>query len=113
MISDVTDGVGCGIGALLESWRLLSLYFEDVDLRLKRLVRVGKSSLLTSIVACLIITKNTLRDLFSTIAVNQVSNNTPLIRFTRLQNQRLVVRGSVRFDWDDSCNRVVRLETKL
>ncbi|GMF18042.1 unnamed protein product [Phytophthora lilii] len=46
MVSDVTDGILCGPQALLENWRLMSLYYSDVNVKLKRLLQVEGNSVL-------------------------------------------------------------------
>ncbi|KAG3088449.1 hypothetical protein PI125_g18351 [Phytophthora idaei] len=104
MTSDVTDSVECGPDAILESWRLLSLYCEDVSVQLKHLVRADRTSLLATTVVCFTITKHTLHYLFPHVTADQVYSENQGVRFplaTKLLNQRLMVRGSVRFDWDD------------
>ncbi|KAG7375867.1 hypothetical protein PHYPSEUDO_014966 [Phytophthora pseudosyringae] len=105
MAPDVTDGNVSGAEALLENWKLLSLHHSDVQLQLKRLDQVGQDSLLASTATSVIITENTLRDVYPHLAGSLLE--------AKLLNQRLVMRGSVRFYWDASCGRVGRIESKV
>ncbi|KAL3657764.1 hypothetical protein V7S43_017336 [Phytophthora oleae] len=91
---DVTDGMLCGADALLENWRLLSLYYDDVNVKLKRLEQDGPSgSLVGKTILSVTITEKTLQNVFPHLAQSLAS---------KLVNQRLVLRGSVRFDWDNA-----------
>ncbi|ETM01723.1 hypothetical protein L917_01719 [Phytophthora nicotianae] len=109
MASDVTDGVIGGAEGILENWRLFSIFHGDVNVQLKRLQQVTTDSLLATMTISLTITGNTLHQLYPhLVSEGEVS---PL--GTRLLNQRLVMRGSVRFDWDEASNRVVRLDSKF
>ncbi|KAL3657765.1 hypothetical protein V7S43_017337 [Phytophthora oleae] len=116
MAQDVTDGDVCGAQALLESWRLLSLYFDDIHVQLKRLEQVSTDSLLASTVTSVSITENTLQSAFPHLLVSRglegeaTSVWSPLA--AKLLNQRLVLHGSVRFDWDAALGRVDRVEFK-
>ncbi|OWZ05958.1 BZIP transcription factor [Phytophthora megakarya] len=90
MAHDVTDGVVCGPEALLENWKLVSQYGGDVNFQLKRLEQVATDSLLATTRTSVTVTAN-----------------------TKLLNKRLVLRGSVRFDWDQSMGRVTRHESTV
>ncbi|EGZ18072.1 hypothetical protein PHYSODRAFT_261472 [Phytophthora sojae] len=104
MASDVTDGDATGPDALLRHWRLFSMVFDDVHLQLKRMEQIEDDSLLALSSISITITEKTLRYVFPPL--------NPTIA-KKLLKQRLVVRGSSRFDWDESCGRVIRLESKL
>ncbi|KAG1695844.1 hypothetical protein DVH05_019182 [Phytophthora capsici] len=117
MAKDVTDGDVCGAEALLESWRLLSHYFSDVHVQPKRLEQVSTESLLASTVTSLTITHNTLQSAFPhLLASREVEGGEPSTVSSplgeKLLNQRVVLRGSIRFDWDSSLGRVIRVESK-
>ncbi|GMF18045.1 unnamed protein product [Phytophthora lilii] len=110
MSPDVTDGTACGAEALLENWRLLSLYFDDVKLQLKRLEQVGEDTLIAVTSISATITENTLRQVFPHL-VDEEGELSSL--GSKLLNQRLVMRGSLRFDWDASTGRVQRAESRV
>ncbi|KAF1791175.1 hypothetical protein GQ600_10818 [Phytophthora cactorum] len=109
MAADVTDGTICGAEAILQNWRLFSVFHGDVNVQLKRLQQVAADSLLATMAISLTITKNTLHQLYPhLVSDDQVS---PLA--VRLLNQRIVVCGSMRFVWDEASGRVARLDSKL
>ncbi|POM57941.1 BZIP transcription factor [Phytophthora palmivora] len=110
MAPDVTDGIVCGVEALLEHWKLVSQYFSDVNVELKRLEEVAPDSLLATTVVSVTITDNTLCQVFPHL-VGEGGRVSPLGE--KLRNQRVVLRGSVRFDWDASMGRVLRHESKV
>ncbi|KAE9293987.1 hypothetical protein PR003_g24370 [Phytophthora rubi] len=107
MTADVTDGVVFGAEALLENWRLLSLYHDDVHVQLQRLEQIGDDSLRAVTTTSITITKNTLRHVYPHLD----SEHSALA--AKLLNQRLVMRGTVHFDWDNTSGRVVRVMSKV
>ncbi|KAK1930269.1 bZIP transcription factor 1 [Phytophthora citrophthora] len=117
MVKDVTDGDRCGAETLLESWRLLSLYFDDVYVQPKRLEQVSTGSLLASTIISLTITKNSLQSAFPHLLASREVEGESQVMWSplgeKLLNQRVVLRGSVRFDWDSSLARVIRVESKM
>ncbi|KAE8976809.1 hypothetical protein PF005_g25178 [Phytophthora fragariae] len=108
MVSDVTDCTVTGPDALLEHWRLFSLSFDDVHLQLKRMEQLDEESLLAFTTTSVTITESTLHHVFPHLGTERLSSIA-----AKLLNQRLVLRGSSRFDWDDTCGRVMRLESKV
>ncbi|OWY95846.1 hypothetical protein PHMEG_00034042 [Phytophthora megakarya] len=116
MASDVTDGIVCGVKELLERWRLFSLFHGDVNVHLNNLEKRAGGSLLANTTTSITITENTLHHLYphlvcSTENDDDVGELSPLA--LKLLNQRLIVRGSVWFGWDEATARVSRLETKI
>ncbi|KAG7400338.1 hypothetical protein PHYBOEH_006095 [Phytophthora boehmeriae] len=112
---DVTDGPLCGAEALLDNWRLLSLYHDDLHVQLKRLEQGPNNSLVATATIGLTITANTLLNVYPHLltgveAASDRGGWPPLA--SKLLNQRLEVLASVRFDWESDCGRVVRLESK-
>ncbi|KAE9075857.1 hypothetical protein PF010_g24136 [Phytophthora fragariae] len=111
MSPDVTDGSACGPDAILKHWKLLSLYHGDVHVQLKRLRQdSGSGSVVATTRVGLTITEKSLRYIYPHLSADS-SDSTLLAK--KLLNQRLVMRGSVRFDWDDNSGQVVRMETKI
>ncbi|KAG6617468.1 BZIP transcription factor [Phytophthora cinnamomi] len=107
MAEEVTDGVVCGAEALMENWRLLSRYHGDVHYQLKRLEQLGEDSLCAVTTTSVTMTENTLRHVYPHLDVEHST------LAAKLLNQRLVMRGTVRFDWDNASGRVVRVESKV
>ncbi|KAF1791177.1 hypothetical protein GQ600_10820 [Phytophthora cactorum] len=106
MVHDVTDGVVHGVEALLENWKLLSLYHDDVFVQLQRLDYVTEDSLQATTTVAFVS-----HLLVSPIRDHKEEQVSPLA--AKLLNQRIVVRGTVRFDWDEASCCMTRLETKL
>ncbi|KAG7398673.1 hypothetical protein PHYBOEH_010722 [Phytophthora boehmeriae] len=111
MTSDVTDGSLCGAEQILDNWRRVSLYHQDVNMQLLRLekARGVEDALIARVSVSLTITENTLKCLYPHLVDN--GQRSPLA--DKLLDQRLVMRGSVYFNWDQSTGRVARLESKV
>ncbi|KAG6622737.1 BZIP transcription factor [Phytophthora cinnamomi] len=107
MVQEVTDGVVCGAKALMENWKLLSRYHGDVHYQLKRLEQFGEDSLYAVTTISVHLTENTLRHVYPHLYVEHST------LAAKLLNQRLVMRGTVHFDWDNASGRVVRVESKV
>ncbi|ETK95267.1 hypothetical protein F441_01827 [Phytophthora nicotianae CJ01A1] len=116
MAPDVTDGNVHGVEAMLENWKMLSLNGGDVHFQPKRLEQLGAGSLLATTKMSVTITESSLRQLFPHLVVDQDAKEDQAKKLSalaaKLLNQRLCVCGSVRFDWDTSIGRVLRLESK-
>ncbi|KAG7397083.1 hypothetical protein PHYBOEH_001297 [Phytophthora boehmeriae] len=115
MAQDMTDGALCGVDALLENWRLLSSYHESIYVELKCLKQDRDNSLVATVTTSLTITENTLQNLYphllsSDAAGDEYEELSSLA--AKLLNQRIVVPGSVRFDWDDAYGCIMRMESK-
>ncbi|ETI55431.1 hypothetical protein F443_01858 [Phytophthora nicotianae P1569] len=116
MAHDMTDGVVCGVEALLQNWKLLSFYHGDLYVQLQRLDHVTKDSLQATITVSLTITESTLQNLYPHLldsTARDIDDGQRPSLAAKLLNQRIVVHGSVRFDWDEANSRVMRLESKL
>ncbi|POM63464.1 BZIP transcription factor [Phytophthora palmivora] len=111
MAPDVTDGNVCGVEALLENWKGFSLCHDDVHFQLKRLEQINEDCLLAVTATRVTITENTLRQVYPHLVDANGVGCSPLAM--KLLNQRLVIPGSVRFDWDSTCGRVMRVESNM
>ncbi|OWY95847.1 hypothetical protein PHMEG_00034044, partial [Phytophthora megakarya] len=100
-----------GVEAIVENWKLLSFYHDEVQIRLQRMEQITQDSLLAFAMIRLTITKKTLQYLYPHLIDNNDKGTAALA--AKLLNQHLLVRGSVRFDWDSVNERVVRLESKF
>ncbi|EGZ18066.1 hypothetical protein PHYSODRAFT_300895 [Phytophthora sojae] len=102
MALDVTDGDACGVEAILEMWRLFSLHHSDL---------VSDESVLATTSTRITITDHTVRALYPHLLETEARGRFSLAGM--LLNKRLVIQGTVRFDWDETSGRVVRLESKM
>ncbi|OWY98150.1 hypothetical protein PHMEG_00031154 [Phytophthora megakarya] len=110
MSNDVTRGVLRGVHALLENWRLFTMYHSDVQLNLERLDGGPRGSVVATGTTVITITENTLRNLYPHLLIGDAIW-TPLAR--RLLNQRIEMATSICFGWDESSRCVTRLDTKI
>ncbi|OWZ03110.1 hypothetical protein PHMEG_00025220 [Phytophthora megakarya] len=112
MSSNVNDGFMCGPKAILSKWMLFSLCFDDVNVDLHRL-EVGplKNSVVSTVITRITISDSTLHLIFPHLVNGDPGGYiTSLSR--KLLGQRLVVRCSVTFEWDDTSNRIIKMQSK-
>ncbi|OWZ04963.1 hypothetical protein PHMEG_00023037, partial [Phytophthora megakarya] len=104
--SDVTDGFKVGPEAILENMLLFSYYFRNFHVVLEELKKGPTADSIVAITTTSVtISENTLRLVFPHLAEDWVESQHSL--GSKLLNQQLVMRGLVRFDWDNITNRVV------
>ncbi|KAG2993235.1 hypothetical protein JG687_00015540 [Phytophthora cactorum] len=96
MAPDVAYNAGRGPEAIMRSWKCLSMWFEDVELELEDLTKTGRGSIVAETTTQVTITERTLRNVFPHLS----SSDEGRALADKLLNQRLVMRGSVRFEWD-------------
>ncbi|KAG7395556.1 hypothetical protein PHYBOEH_003608 [Phytophthora boehmeriae] len=116
MAPDVRDGELSGPEQLLKHWQLLSLYFDSPHVHLEHLTNIAKDSLQATTTTSVTITETTLRHLFPHLSSdgNGGVNGgqwSPLA--ARLMGQKIVLRGSVFFEWDAAAERVANLQTQM
>ncbi|ETK80468.1 hypothetical protein F441_14115 [Phytophthora nicotianae CJ01A1] len=116
MAPDVVNGCQRGVEAILAKWRLFSDYFNNVHVELERLEKSASPYSLTAItITTVTISKEAMRAVFPHLNSDgkggaHGGNWSPLGQ--RLLNQRLVMRGSVRFDWDSASDSVVSIQSQ-
>ncbi|KAG6951378.1 hypothetical protein JG688_00013761 [Phytophthora aleatoria] len=109
MASDVVNGHQCGVEAILAKWRLFSEYFDDVYVELEKLEKSATSHSLVAITTTSVtISERTMRTVFPHLN----SDGQGGAEGRRLLNQRFVMRGSVRFDWDSATDCVVSIQSQ-
>ncbi|GMF42327.1 unnamed protein product [Phytophthora fragariaefolia] len=99
MTYDVVFNAGRGPEAVARSWKCLSIWFQDVELELEGMVKDVRGSLTATTSTSVTISEGTIRNVFP-----HLSGESVLVK--KLLNQRVVVRGSIRFEWDDAVGRV-------
>ncbi|KAG1703259.1 hypothetical protein DVH05_008169 [Phytophthora capsici] len=104
MASDVTDGPICGVDALVKNWMMLSFSFEDINVQLECLDHAGDDLLVATTRTSFTIRSETLRRVFP-----HLLELDSYALGAKLQDQRIVMSSSVRFEWDSSSNRIVRM----
>ncbi|OWZ19392.1 hypothetical protein PHMEG_0006371 [Phytophthora megakarya] len=111
MAPDVTDGSICGPKAILESWELLSIVFDDMHVQLERLKTVDKNSLAATTTTSFTLKPDTIRLVFPLLVDSGTGGGDEDLA-KKLQDQRIVMHGSVRFDWDDTNNCIWRMNSQ-
>ncbi|GMF52683.1 unnamed protein product [Phytophthora fragariaefolia] len=102
---DVILNDGRGVDAAIYCWRRISFWFEDFQLELEHLHKGGPNVLLATTITSFTITERTLRNVFPGIWNERESAvGAPLV--DKLLRQRIVMRGTTRFEWDSSRRRV-------
>ncbi|EGZ29312.1 hypothetical protein PHYSODRAFT_471648 [Phytophthora sojae] len=98
MATDVVFNTEYGIEAMRRSWCFLR-WFDDVEVELENLQKSSKMSLNATMTTSVTITNRTLSNVFP-----YLKKSSSLA--CKLVGQRIVMRGSARFDWDSSTSRV-------
>ncbi|KAK1942615.1 bZIP transcription factor 1 [Phytophthora citrophthora] len=111
MSIDVVNGGVWGVNAHLESWRLFSLYHDNVHLELESLEKGPENSIIATTKTGVTITENTLRNLYRHLLVNESDDTkwSPLAH--RMLDQRIEMDGSIHFVCDPTTGRVTSLQT--
>ncbi|OWZ07908.1 hypothetical protein PHMEG_00019626 [Phytophthora megakarya] len=110
MARDVTDGSMHGPEAILNYWSLFSRNFDDILFELDGLEQGARAdSLVATITLSVTISKNTLRLVFPHLLSDDRAG---LGLAAQLINQRIVMRGSVLFQWDDKMKRLGRMHSQ-
>ncbi|ETK88634.1 hypothetical protein L915_07140 [Phytophthora nicotianae] len=115
MARDLDAGMVLGVDALARNWAVYTQYFRDVQIRLDRLDQVVENSLVATTTTSITITRNSLTKIFPHLMSDDFDydKEREWSRIAgRLVNQRLVMRGSVHFNWDGTSNRVMGLITQ-
>ncbi|KAG1689954.1 hypothetical protein DVH05_028349 [Phytophthora capsici] len=80
-----------GLEVLIRSWK----WFQDVEIELEELKKAGENSLVARTTTSVTITVITLRNAFPHLSCD---GDREIVE--KLLNQRLVMRGAMRFEWD-------------
>ncbi|KAE8986611.1 hypothetical protein PR001_g20844 [Phytophthora rubi] len=99
MTSDVVFNAGRGPEAMEKSWKRLSLWFLNVEFVLEGLQKGTEGSLEATTTTSVTITDRTLRNVFP-----HLSSDGSLR--AKILDQRIEMRGSMRFEWDPTQCRV-------
>ncbi|KAG6616858.1 Protein kinase [Phytophthora cinnamomi] len=112
---DVDTGITSGFESLMACWRIFTLFFPDVHVKLKGLRSIAKHSLVASTFTTITLTKQSLQKVFPQLvdeSKGQDSHRRKRI-ISQLLGQRIVMKGSARFHWDNTSKRVDILYSHL
>ncbi|KUF79789.1 hypothetical protein AM587_10000533 [Phytophthora nicotianae] len=104
---DVVFNSEYGPEAIMQHWCFMD-WFGDVNVELKGWEATDGESLVGITTTSVTITKHTLRNVFPHLRTTDNSDRNGKLA-EQLLNQRLVMRGSTCFEWDDSTSRMTRV----
>jgi hypothetical protein len=107
MAPDVLGATGCGVEALLEDWRLISLFHEDSDVQLVRLEHGSAGSMTATMKYRVGITANTMQYAFPHLTEDKAESRALCLKFL---GKMLELDGVVHFRWDGKSCRVQSLK---
>ncbi|KAF4319353.1 hypothetical protein JM18_003205 [Phytophthora kernoviae] len=111
MSLDVIGETGCGVEALLETWKMITLLHEDIDIQLLRLDQGAGGSLVATTKVKFSINEKTLRLAFPHLINADEAGNWSRLA-AKLLGQQLVVRGAVRSMWDEDSDRMISVQNE-
>ncbi|OWZ13136.1 hypothetical protein PHMEG_00013598 [Phytophthora megakarya] len=116
MAPNVRDGVVCGPKGVLAGWTMFSLCFDDIYVDL-RCLENGPiwNSVVATVITSITISKDSLRLVFPHLIEEQGSdgsNRSGQLLANKLLGQRLVMHGSVVFQWDNEMDRVSSMQSR-
>ncbi|KAG7392410.1 hypothetical protein PHYPSEUDO_000818 [Phytophthora pseudosyringae] len=111
MAPDVEFGNVSGVKVLMEHWRRLSEYHDNLDFQLTHMNKVSESIVTATAVLSVTITKTTLESVFPHLLGSE--NVEDLSLAVKLLGHKLDYPCSVLFVWDEATSLVVRLETDI
>ncbi|KAG2919268.1 hypothetical protein PC118_g5582 [Phytophthora cactorum] len=106
MCEDVAGDTGFGVPSLLENWRQLSTYHEDMEIKLVRLDVGPDDNLIATVRSATTMSEKALRHGFPHLFENGQWTRLG----ARLLGQRIVMNGAVSFVWDAEKDRVSSIQ---
>ncbi|ETL48711.1 hypothetical protein F441_01785 [Phytophthora nicotianae CJ01A1] len=111
MAPDVEFGNMSGVEVLMEHWRRLSEYHEDLHFHRTHMEKVSESIVTATATLSVTITKTTLECVFPRLMSSE--NVEDLSLAVKLLGHKLEYPCSVLFVWDEETSLVVRMETDI
>ncbi|OWZ14551.1 hypothetical protein PHMEG_00011951 [Phytophthora megakarya] len=116
MSPGVTDGPVSGPKAIITRWMKFSLCFDDIHMDLQRLENgpVG-NSVVATVITSFTISSDSLSLVFPNLIKETPANESRSSAKSlsgKLLHQRLVVRGSILFEWDETRNRINKMRSQ-
>ncbi|ETK77613.1 hypothetical protein F441_07438 [Phytophthora nicotianae CJ01A1] len=105
MAQDVVYNSEFGFEAIAQSWYVMQL-FDDVVMKLTNLSKSGGNSITVTTTTSVTLTEQTLLHVFPQL-FNSKSEEDGASLASKLQDQRMVMRGSTCFVWDAATKRIV------
>ncbi|KAJ8527334.1 hypothetical protein ON010_g14929 [Phytophthora cinnamomi] len=116
MAPDVISASACGVEALLKNWMLISHCFEDVHVQLEHMAKgPTATSLVATTTTSLTITAKTVQRAFPHLVGGKAGSESQESWSSlaiKLLGQRIVMRGSVYFQWDGTSSRMAVIQSQ-
>ncbi|OWZ17753.1 hypothetical protein PHMEG_0008253 [Phytophthora megakarya] len=103
MAPDLYAGTVYGFKSLVKSWKVFSSAFQDVRVELECVDQIAVNSLIAVTTTSITVSETSLSCMFPQLSARVAA---------KLLHQRLVLHGSVRFEWDRVNNCVASLITR-
>ncbi|KAG4041129.1 hypothetical protein PC123_g23348 [Phytophthora cactorum] len=116
MESDMNGGLVRGHESLRKAWERFSVLFDSFDVQLQRLDKIGADFLLATITISFTISDKAVRQVISHFNTNKKGDGTGgewSVLAAKLLGQRIVMCGSVHFEWDNVYGRVVSMQSEV
>ncbi|ETI48729.1 hypothetical protein L917_06992 [Phytophthora nicotianae] len=112
MAPDIDTGNASGLQDLVRSWKIFTQAFPDCHIQLQGLKQLTRGALVATTSTRVTLTHHTLQYLFRSLADdNKTLSKRRKEIVAKVVDQHIVMRGSVRFDWDETTKRVVGLHS--
>ncbi|KAF4043308.1 hypothetical protein GN244_ATG04349 [Phytophthora infestans] len=115
MAPDLATGTVFGFEALARNWGIVGLLFDDVRFKLDHVERATEISIVAKTTTSFTISRQSIVD----VCRDEDFSDSPAqrTRWTRiaavLLEERLTMRGTVQFTWDNSAKRMIGLVSQL
>ncbi|KAG1705885.1 hypothetical protein DVH05_002449 [Phytophthora capsici] len=116
---DISAGTVQSVATIVRNWVVFTRFFQDIDMQLQQLKKVEDCSLLATATITISLSRHALGNLFPNVFYGGVvrgiqGTESRVFRIAKkLIDQRLVLSGSVRFDWNHSSHRVERIDSEF
>eukprot|EP00644_Phytophthora_capsici_P011757 jgi/Phyca11/123320/e_gw1.50.288.1 len=108
---DVAFSGGIGLDALIHNWQVFTQYFPDVHVQVKNLKEISNDLVFATTITTITMSDTAMRNAFPYLTNGRAGGRCSRIA-NRLEGQRLVLHGSVRFHWDKTICRIVQVEAQ-
>ncbi|ETI39256.1 hypothetical protein F443_15146 [Phytophthora nicotianae P1569] len=97
-----------GVDKLVQYWQQMSRWFPSVEMELVRLHKESTGTLTATTVTTISISMQTIRDVFPHLTDSDGNESCGLLA-DKLLGQKITLRGSMHFEWDNTCHRISRV----
>ncbi|KAG6955602.1 hypothetical protein JG687_00011107 [Phytophthora cactorum] len=96
---------------MIQNWQQISRWFPGIEMELNRLQKDPTGSLVATMTTAVSISEQTIRVVFPHLHDSD-GNGTRDTLAHQLLDQTLIMRGSMHFEWSDTCHRITRVSSQ-